>query len=118
MSQTIQSLNYSVNVLRPLLWQYNQADNLRGLLELKQAFYDSEHRDFWEDWYRDVFDLRTATDFGLTVWSIILNFPVNIETTKSPDDYLAIGFNTEIGVSLTNNPISNFSNGNFCHPRR
>ena len=116
MSQTIQSLNYSVNVLRPLLWQYNQADNLRGLLELKQAFYDSEHRDFWEDWYRDVFDLRTATDFGLTVWSIILNFPVNIETTKSPDDYMAIGFNTEIGVSLTNNPISNFSNGNFATP--
>ena len=67
MSQTIQQIDYTVNVLRPLLWQYNQADNLRGLLELKQVFYDREQRDFWQNWYRDVFDLRTANDFGLTV---------------------------------------------------
>ena len=116
MSQTIQQLDYTVNVLRPLLWQYNQADNLRGLLELKQVFYDREQRDFWQNWYRDVFDLRTANDFGLTVWSIILNFPVNIETTRSPNDYMAIGFNTEVGISPTNNSISNFSNGNFATP--
>ena len=116
MSQQIQTLDYSVNVLRVLLWQYNQADNLRGLLTLKQAFYDREHRDFWQNWQRDVFDLRTANDFGITVWSVILNFPLNLETTRSPNNYAAWGFNTEVGISPTSNPITGFANGNFATP--
>lgn len=68
----IQAFDFSVDVLRGLLWQHNRATQLRALLESKQAWYDAEHRDFWTDWLRDVFDLRTANAFGCQVWARIL----------------------------------------------
>jgi hypothetical protein len=80
----IQELDFSVDLLRALLWQYNDALKLQSLLEQKQAWYDVEYSEFWENWYRDVFDLRTANDFGLAVWSIILNIPLTITSGGVP----------------------------------
>ena len=97
-----------------VIWQYNDAERLQELLRLKQQWYDKNQRDFWENWYRDVFDLRTANDFGLTVWSRILDVPITVETTESPGDYHAWGFSDEVGIS--DSPISNFNQGNFATP--
>jgi hypothetical protein len=72
MTTDIQDIDFSVDVLKALLWQYNDATNLRALLEAKQTWYDENQKQFWEDWVTNVFDLRTANDFGLSVWSIIL----------------------------------------------
>ena len=110
----IQSFDYSVDILRSLLWQYNRAENLERLLTLKQQWYDRNHRDFWNNWFRDVFDLRTANDFGLTVWSNILDLPITVETTESPSTYYAFGFSDTVGAD--DSPISNFNNGNFATP--
>jgi len=74
----IQALDFNVNLLQALLWQYNEALRLQSLLEQKQAWYDENQTEFWESWYRDVFDLRTANDFGLAVWAVILNIPLTI----------------------------------------
>ena len=109
MSRT-QAFDYSVDVLRTLLWQFNEADNLAGLLREKQKFYDFAQRDFWQNWTRDVFDLRTANDFGLSVWTNILGVPAFNDTNVSPDNYPAFGFDT----SAMNQPIQNFNNGNFA----
>lgn len=81
----IQEFDYSVNLLQAILWQYNDALRLQALLEQKQEWYDENQRDFWQNWYRDVFDLRTANDFGLTVWAIILNIPLTITSGDDPD---------------------------------
>lgn len=78
-----QQLDFSVNVLRALLWQYNAAENLQGILQAKQDWYDENQTAFWSDWITNVFDLRTANDFGLTVWSILLGVPLSI--TLAPD---------------------------------
>ncbi|WP_231668322.1 DUF2612 domain-containing protein [Ralstonia solanacearum] len=45
---------------------------------------NATHTAFWENWIRDVFDLRTANDFGLSVWSEILGVPlaVTVDPTK------------------------------------
>ena len=66
---TIQQFNFSVDLLRVILWQYNDAENIENLLTRKQTFYNTAHRDFFNNWIRDVFDLRTANDFGLSVWA-------------------------------------------------
>lgn len=80
-----QSFDFSVNVLAALLWQYNDAEKLIALLRSKQVWYDENQSEFWEAWTRDVFNLDTATDFGCTVWSIILGVPL---TVVLPPDYL------------------------------
>ena len=103
----IQELDLSVDVLRVLLWQYDNAPNIEGLLRRKQAFYDARQRDFWQNWIRDVFDLRTANDFGLSVWASILDIPLYSEGQDSPADYPAFGF-------ATAGPNNNFSHANFA----
>lgn len=84
MSQ-IQAFDYSVDLLRALLWQYNDAARLEGLLHQKQEWYDNNQKSFWGDWARDVFDLRTANDFGLAVWATILNIPTSIISQDAND---------------------------------
>ena len=78
---TVQQFDFSVNVLQSLIWQYNDATSLQTLIEKKQEWIDENWRDFWDNWYRDVFDLRTANDFGLSVWSKILG----VQFTLSED---------------------------------
>lgn len=101
----IQEFDYSLNLLRALLWQYNEATRLESLLTQKQAWYDVEHSEFWDDWYRDVFDLRTANIFGLKVWAIILDMPLTITSGGDDDDNIIWGFALD---------DENFTNGNFA----
>lgn len=84
---TIQQFDYSVDLMEALLWQHNNAVRLNALSRAKNAWYQENSGDFWEAWVRDVFDLRTANMFGLRVWSIILDLPLNfalpLNTSKS-----------------------------------
>lgn len=94
----------TLHVLEALLWQYNDASRLQTLLELKQSWYSEQWAKFWDDWRRDVFDLRTANDFGLSVWAIILDLPLSFEPPGSDVSKIAWGFGTR---------RKNFNNGNF-----
>lgn len=67
-----QQFDFIVDVTKTLIWQYNDAAKLQAIIEDKQAWLDRDFRDFWTNWYRDVFDLQTANDFGLQVWAEIL----------------------------------------------
>lgn len=100
----IQQFDYSVNLLKTLLWQYNKAKNLQSLLIQKQAWYDENQTQFWEDWYNNVFNLQTANEFGLAVWAIILGMPLNL--------IVAPNTSTPFGFELYN---ENFNNGNFAN---
>lgn len=99
----IQEFDFSVDLLKVLLWQYNDAENLQSLLQLKEDWYTTNQSEFWSNWYTDVFDLRTANSFGLSVWSIILGFPLYV-ITESDTTKPTFGFS-----SLN----QNFDNGNF-----
>lgn len=101
----IQAFDFSVNLLRAMLWQYNDAPRLESLVAQKQAWFNAENQGFWEDWQRDVFDLRTANAFGLSVWAIILDMPLTISSGSDPDeDRVIFGYATD---------DENFDNGNF-----
>lgn len=101
----IQQFDFSLDLLKVVPWYYDSAPNLISLLKKKQNWYDKNHKEFWENWEKDVFNLRTANDFGLNVWSIILNLPLYVNDDESRKDYPAFGFG----------PFGrNFNNSNFA----
>lgn len=103
MATDIQQLDFNVDLLKAILWQYENADNLKALLEQQQEWITANQTEFWQNWIRDVFDLRTANDFGLNVWSIILNQPIT--SNIAPDSGSpAWGFSVD---------SFNFGYGNF-----
>ncbi len=106
----IQLFDFSVNLLQALLWQYNQATNLQSLLQSKSNWYNENQTAFWESWIKNVFNLETANEFGLSVWSIILNLPLFISTP--PDAGLpTFGFGNVNGAVNFDNGILNDENG-------
>jgi hypothetical protein len=99
----VQQFSFSVDLLRAILWQYNDAARLQTLLTRKSEWYAEKHEEFWTDWTRDVFDLTTANEFGLSVWGIILNTPLSYGIPSS-------GARPVWGFGEFN---QNFNNGNF-----
>jgi len=97
----IQQFDFSVDLLQAILWQYTSATNLQGLLNAKSAWYDANQTEFWEDWYANVFNLATADDFGLSVWSVILNQPLYVNNGPSPPQQNIFGLG-QYNQNLTN----------------
>lgn len=120
----VQGFNFDVDILQAILWQYNDATNLIGLLNNKQAWLDENQTNFWfnpdtspdgdqNGWYQNVFNLLTAQNFGLAVWSILLNVPVYIANTSPNENDLIFGFNYYPGYTKNLNfYYANFSNLN------
>lgn len=88
----IQQFDFSIDLFKVVKWEYDQAPNLKSLINFKQEWYTDNHSKFWSAWERDVFNLFTANDFGLNVWAIILNLPLYTESGASPSNYPAFGF--------------------------
>lgn len=101
----IQMFDFNLDLMQVVPWEYDSSPNLISLLTKKKEWYSQNYSDFWVNWERDVFNLRTANDFGLNVWSIILDLPLYVNSDSSPGNYPAFGF-APFG--------KNFSNGNFA----
>jgi hypothetical protein len=101
---TIQEFDFSTNLLKALLWEHNKAEVLESLIRQKQTWVDTNQRDFWSAWFRDVFNVDTANDFGLSIWGRILGVALS-STIESSRDKEAFGFGTN---------HKNFNNGNFA----
>lgn len=73
-------------------------------MRAKQEWYEANQTEFWGNWVRDVFDLRTANDFGCQVWAVILGVKLSITNNPTNPDKPTWGFG----------PYGqNFGNGNF-----
>lgn len=94
-----------INLLSALDWQRSAADVVQQFVKNEQAWLDENHCKFWDDWTRDVFTLSTANDFGLAVWSIILDEDVFGYQAASPEDYPDWGFSID---------SENFFDGSFA----
>lgn len=69
-------VNYELEGLNDCyLWQYDAAEKLKGLLSKKQDFYKKAVSDFWQEWTTTVFNINTATTFGLNLWGGVLGVP-------------------------------------------
>ena len=92
-NNTIQQFDYSQNLLRAMLWQYNAAPNLTSLVTQKNTWYDTNQNQFWENWYTNVFNLKIANQFGAVVWGDILD--LDLYTANPPSSAPRWGFATE-----------------------
>lgn len=102
MTTTIQEFDFQLNLLRVLLWQYENATNVKALVQAKQDWYAVNQTELFEDYVTDIFNLSTANDFGLAVWAIILGVPIVYNLTGAGGDGWGFG---EFRL--------NFTNGNF-----
>src|SRR3982751_5546613 len=105
MTNTIQPINLDVNLLQSILWQYENAPNLQAIVQGEQDWYNVNQIEFWQDFYDNIFNLKTCNDFGLTVWSIILRTPLFIYVQT--DTRLTWGFK-QYHANFTR---SNFASG-------
>ena len=94
-----------INLLSAMDWQRSAADTVKRLIDNDQHWMQLNHCDFWTDWQKNVFNLSTANDFGLSVWAIILDEPIYAYSNASPSDYPNFGFS---------NDAENFFNGSFA----
>ncbi|MBV4413350.1 DUF2612 domain-containing protein [Enterobacteriaceae bacterium YMB-R22] len=89
---TIQSLDFHSDLLKAILWQYENSDNIKALAHYKSAWFNRATVEFWRNWYRDVFNIDTANDFGLAVWGRILDVPLGIDVPPSDKNKIGYGF--------------------------
>lgn len=90
---------YNAKPTRALRWSQNNAPNITSLLEQKEAWYNQFHESFWSNWERDVFNIDTATPFGLTLWCNILGVSTRLFNFDSRDASFAFGKERENFVS-------------------
>lgn len=112
----VQEFDLSAPVEEALLWQYNNATNISTLILDKSAWLDAYNAQFWLDWYNNVFNLATdtPTEFGMTVWAIILNIPTYLQQGNDPELKPIFGFN-DFDPTYPDyvNSYLNFGNSNF-----
>lgn len=77
-------IDNSVDLLEPILWQYDNAPNLIAFRDLLRDFSTQYTTQFWDNFVTDVFTLDTANEFGLSVWGVLLGVPrvVNKDENK------------------------------------
>jgi hypothetical protein len=112
----IQEFDYSVNLLQSILWQYNEAEHLKSLISQKQLWVNKNQTEFWSNWYNDVFNLQTANQFGLVVWSIILGIPLHVniyDNNKSTFGFIFVDppITDPKGFQIANFDRSTFAQG-------
>lgn len=94
---TVEQTDFAIEISRALIWQYDSAPKIRAMIEDKQKWVDENVVQFWENWYRDVYDMRTINDFGCQVWAIILGMNF---TLQSEVPTVWFGFTGSGGVSF------------------
>ena len=84
MPNNIYELEYETNIEAAITWQYEEkATALQTLIKGEQKFFEDNVQNFWKDWKRDVFNVETATRFGLIVWAKIFNCTNYVEMTRN-----------------------------------
>lgn len=69
----VANYNYSTDLSKVILWQYDDAEKLKSIISNEQAFMDEAVTKFWQDFNRNIFNLATCGTFGLELWGKLLN---------------------------------------------
>lgn len=71
----IANYNFNCDLSPVVLWQYNDAEKLKGIIGNQQNFMDENVKDFFENLRDNVFNLENADEFGLAIWGSLLGVP-------------------------------------------
>ena len=99
-----QEFNFESDLMSNLLWQDDYPENIKGLMQRKEQWYQDNMSLFLPDWITNVFNLKTANAFGCVVWGIILNIPILVDDSPVGNAEVKFGFEPDRG---------NFDNANF-----
>lgn len=64
--------DFSIDLKKCILWQYDKAQKLSALILAKENWYERNVTNFIKNFAKDVLDINTANDFGLSVWGKLL----------------------------------------------
>ena len=64
--------SFKTNLIQNVIWQYENATNLKTLITQKENWYNTNLDEFWLKIESDFLNIQTATDFGLNLWGQIL----------------------------------------------
>ena len=64
--------NFNIDLSKVILWQYDDAEKLKSLVNNEQQFMNTAVTQFWEDFNYNVFNLATCNTFGLELWGKLL----------------------------------------------
>lgn len=105
----IHNIDFNINLLRTVLWQWENDDAAVSLAQYDQKYAD-DYTQFWIDFYHNIFDIRTANQFGLIIWARILGLPLTLKNEAAGDvwgfgtddeNFDNAPFITETGTSVT-----------------
>jgi len=65
----------NIDFEKHIFWQYNNASNIKSLVNQKQNWYITNQQNFWSDWVTNVLTISTANDYGLAIWGNLLQTP-------------------------------------------
>lgn len=82
-------------VEKALLWQYNEAPKITGLIQAKEAYLVDVNTQFWCWYLFRYFYLGEADEYGCIIWSIILNYGISVSTSSDGEDVWGFGDDDE-----------------------
>lgn len=68
----VANYNFKCDLSPVKLWQYDEAEKLKGLVDNMQTFMDENVQGFYENLRDNVFNLENANSFGLSIWGALL----------------------------------------------
>lgn len=63
---------FDTSLLPNIIWQYENAENLKSLITQKNTWYQENLNTYWKTVVDDFLNIETATDWGLNLWGKIL----------------------------------------------
>lgn len=73
--EKIANFNFKCDLSPVVLWQYQNAPRLKGMVANQQAFMDTAVTEFCEIIHRDFLNLATCNTDGLSMWGNVLQVP-------------------------------------------
>lgn len=101
----ITNYNFDCRLDPVVLWQYNDAEKLKGIVANQQKFMDENVRDFYDGLNSNVFNLSTCNSFGLSVWGALLGVPRPLVPTRVLKHFYAY-YNDTAGYAYLDKPIT------------
>lgn len=81
----VTNYDFNYDMSQVILWQYDDAARLKSIVANEQGFIDENITDFYTDFNKDVLNIATANEFGLSVWGQLLG--VMRPATFTDDQY-------------------------------
>lgn len=77
MADILDIFNNTIPLTDNILWQYDNAPNLKSLINSKQNWYNTNTTEFFQGIIDNFLNINSANDWGLTLWGIVLQVPRN-----------------------------------------